>query len=107
MIGDKYDRFAGKRLHPDSDYKDLGLGTETSMCMMCGEVFSNTRNFDRHRTTEKQKAAQREANPEAKVSVCQHPTAVGLEFRKGVWKMPFNPNASFIRGETKDTMETV
>lgn len=96
MIGDKHDRFAGKRLHADKEYKGLGLGTETSMCMDCGEVFSNTRNFDRHRFGE-------EKAKKAGVKVgCQNPSTVGLEFRGGVWKMPFNPNASFLHNKSEE-----
>lgn len=92
MIGDKHDKFKGKRIHPDKDYKDVGLGTETCMCTMCGEMFSTTRNFDKHRLSI-------EKAEKLHTSRCQNPTTVGLEFNKGVWKAPFNPNASFLSRE--------
>lgn len=57
------------RIHP----KDLALGTRTSRCAKCENVFTTVANFDRHRKDGK----------------CQHPADTGLVVNsRGLWSMP-------------------
>ncbi len=67
--------------------KAVLMGTERAQCQKCGEVFSRTSNFDKHR----------------KGGNCVNPSSVGLEIKEkngnSWWGMPGNGFDHAKKGE--------